>query len=79
MDASVVQVAVTGHRSCIRCAVGIGIGLVIVVLGVVAPRVGLFWLGVIVMVIAGIMFARANHRICQAELEVAKARQNSPR
>jgi hypothetical protein len=56
----------------------VGIGLVIVVLGLVATAPGLFWLGAFGMVIAGIMFARANNRIRQAELEVAKARENSP-
>lgn len=79
VQAAAHRMLVAGHRSRIRCAVGLGIGLVIVVLGVAAPAGGLFWLGVIVMVTAGIMFARANNRIRQAELEVAKARQNGPR
>jgi hypothetical protein len=57
--------------------VGLGIGLLTVVLGIVATTPGLFWLGAIAMVIAGIIFGRANSRIRQAELEVAKARENS--
>ncbi|GAB3572511.1 hypothetical protein GCM10027405_39360 [Arthrobacter alkaliphilus] len=72
------RILVAGHRSRIRCAVGLGSGLLIVILGIMAATPGLFWLGAIAMVIAGIMFARANNRIRQAELEVAKARENSP-
>jgi hypothetical protein len=78
VQAAAHRILVAGHRSRIRCAWGLGIGLLIVVLGIMATTPGLFWLGAIAMVIAGIMFARANNRIRQAELEVAKARENSP-
>ena len=78
VQAAANRMLVAGHRSRIRCAVGLGFGLFIVALGLVATAGGLVWLGVIDMVIAGIMFGRANNRIRQAELEVAKASENSP-
>ncbi|WP_461165348.1 hypothetical protein [Arthrobacter sp. R4-81] len=77
VQAAAHRILLAGHRSRISSAVGLGIGLLIVVLGMVATAPGLFWLGAIVMIIAGLMFSRSNNRIRQAELEVAKARENN--
>ncbi|MCQ9162989.1 hypothetical protein [Arthrobacter sp. STN4] len=75
VQAAAHRILVAGHRSRIRSAYGLGLGLVIAILGLISTAPGMFWLGVIVMIVAGIMFGRANGRIRQAELEVAKAGQ----
>jgi hypothetical protein len=71
------RILVAGHRSRIRSAVGLGVGFVIAILGVAAGGGVIFWFGAICLVVSGIIFARANNRIRQAELEVAKARQSN--